>query len=272
MPFKKAYRKTFGHKSPYRRVFGSRTPRQAAEVTVKQYSKVLKEINDIQSRLNVEKKHKDVDVVTSTVGQANQDSDGYTLVDVTPVISQGTHGDARVGNSLKLTGMTLPMSFAQQEKCLGDRKIRCTLLKVMAADNGVSGDEAVQNVWDTNPLTGLRDFNCPRAYRSRKTDGISIIRSQVILVKGPQFPYKTEDRLTNREMQVKNFRMSVKRNDILRFDSNGDTTPDGVKYYLVFQCNAGNRSGTASGLDIPITDDSTGVQLRVSQRNWWVDN
>ena len=80
--------------------------------------------------------------------------------------------------------MTLPMSFAQQEKCLGDRKIRCTLLKVMAADNGVSGDEAVQNVWDTNPLTGLRDFNCPRAYRSRKTDGISIIRSQVILVKG----------------------------------------------------------------------------------------
>ena len=196
------------------------------------------------------RKHKDVDVVTSSVAQANQDSDGYTLLDVTPVISQGTHGDARIGNSLKLTGMSFPMSFSQQTQTLSDRKLRCTLIKVMAADNGVSGAEAVENVWDTNPLTGLRDFNCPRAYRNKKTDGISIVRSKVIFVKGPQMPYKNEDRVTNKEFQVTNYRLNIKLQDILRFDENGDTTPDGVKYYLVFQCNAGNRSGTASGLDI----------------------
>ena len=48
---KKTYRKAFGHKSPYRRVYGSRTPRQAANVTIKQYNKVLKEVSEIQARL-----------------------------------------------------------------------------------------------------------------------------------------------------------------------------------------------------------------------------
>ena len=47
------------------------------------FAKLAADLEMVKSRLNVEKKHKDVDVVTSSVAQANQDSDGYTLLDVT---------------------------------------------------------------------------------------------------------------------------------------------------------------------------------------------
>ena len=235
-------------------------------------AKLASDLEMIKDRLNVEKKHKDADVFTTTNAQADQNADGYTVLDVTPDITQGIDSDERIGNSLKLTGMTLPMSFAQQVNTLGDRKVRCTLLKVMAADNGVTADEAIQNVWDVNPLTGLRDFNCPRAYRSKKSDGITIVSSRVVFVKGPQLETGSNGSISNREMEVKNYRLSVKLNDILRYAGSGDTKPDGIRYYLVFQCNAGNRSGSNSTLDIPITDNSSGVQLRVSQRSWWVDN
>ena len=98
--------------------------------------KLAQDLEMVKNRLNVEKKHKDVDVITYTLGQVNQNSDGVFQVDVTPSISQGTDSDERVGNSLKLTGMSLPIQFAQQVNTLGDRKVRISLLRVRSADVG----------------------------------------------------------------------------------------------------------------------------------------
>ena len=133
---------------------------------------LIKDVEMIKSRLNVEKKHKETDVDTFSVGQVNGAStEGSEVREVTPLITGGIDSDERIGRSLKLTGLSFPMSFTQQLGCLGDRKVRVTLLRVRSADGGVTGQEARDTVWDQNPLTTMRDFNCPRAYRNSKKDG-----------------------------------------------------------------------------------------------------
>ncbi len=235
-------------------------------------AKLAADLEMVKNRLNVEKKHKDADVSTNTVGQVNQNNEGALYLDVTPSIAQGTDSDERVGNSLKLTGMTLPIQFAQQINTLGDRKVRISLIRCRAADNGTTRFEAAEQIWDVNPLTGVRDYDSPRAYRNSKQDGLSILRQMTCYIKGPALETGSTGAIGNREMNVKNIRFSVKLQDILRYASSGDALPDGIRYYLVIQADAGNKSGTNSTLDVPVTDNSSGLQVRVAQRNWWVDN
>ena len=272
MGFGKSAKKTY--MSAKKKAFGDRgvKGRYYRVGAVKGLQNLAKDVEMIKSRLNVEKKHKDVDVVTNTVGQVNQNGDGIFQVDVTPSISQGTDSDERVGNSLKLTGMSLPIQFAQQVNTLGDRKVRISLLRVKSADEGVTGGEAANQVWDTNPLTGVRDYDAPRAYRNSKNDGIAVVRQMTCYVKGPALETGSDGAISNREMNVKNIKFNVKLQDLLRYAASGDATPDGLRYYLIIQCDAGNRSGSNSTLDVPITDNSSGLQVRVAQRNWWVDN
>jgi hypothetical protein len=236
---------------------------------------LIKDVEMIKSRLNVEKKHKEVDVSTFTVGQVFADTDGAQCVDITPEISRGTNFNERIGNSLKMTGITMPMNITQQAYCLGDRKLRITLLRVQSADNGVSTQEALEQVWEVNRLVGLgvRDFNAPRRYRNSKQDGITVVRSQVVYLKGPQLDNGSIG-ISEQERNVKTMRFNVKLNDVLRFDESWSATkPAGIRYYLVFQADAGNHDTVnVSTLDVPVKVDNSGMTVRLGQRYWYVDN
>ena len=129
------------------------------------------------ARLNVEKKHLDVDVVTSSVGQTYGEADGIAMLDVTPSIGQGVSRAQRVGNSLKLTGMSFPCQFTGHEKCMAGRKIRMMLFRVTSANNGVSLTDMKNDYFDINPLSGIVDMGSQRQYRNGKHDGISLKRS-----------------------------------------------------------------------------------------------
>lgn len=272
MGFGKTIKKTY--MKAKKKAYGSRgvKGRYYRVGAVQGLKNLAKDIEMIKGRLNVEKKFKDRDVLTHYVGQSHFDTDGAYYNDVTPVISQGVNDDQRVGNSLKLTGLTLPMQFSQQTNCLGDRKVRVTLLRVRCATNEVDTSEAFQQVWDVNPLTQVRDFNAPRAYRNSKTDGITVIRSKVYHIKGPQLDNGGIG-IDQAERNCLSCRFSVKLNDILRYANNAATDPDGIRYYIVIQADAGNTHPTGvSTLDIPVKSNSSGLDIRLGQRSWWVDN
>jgi hypothetical protein len=237
-------------------------------------SNLIKDVEMIKGRLNVEKKHKDRDVDTFQVGQVSGlNTEGSEVREVTPLITGGIDSDERIGRSLKLTGMSFPISFVQQGNCLADRKVRITLLRVRSADGGVTGQEARDTTWDPNPLTSMRDYNCPRAYRNSKNDGITVLRSMTCYVKGPQLNDPTGGTSSPSERNVKSIRFSVKLSDILRYGNETDNIPEGIRYFLVFQCNSGNaNTGTSSTLDVPVRTADTGLEVRLAQRSWWVDN
>jgi len=277
MPSKitKSYRKIFGHKSPYRRVYGSRNAGQAIGTTYRtlktpaqDIAKLVKDVREIKKRQNVEKNYVDVDVITSDLGQVSNDNDGIRVLDVTPQISQGDGQGNRHGNSLKLTGMSFPMSFLGQARCHSARKIQVSLMRVRDNDNSTSGTDLVQQYWDVNPLNGMRDTNAPKNYRNSKHDGIACIRQKTYMLKA------TQHDVPGSEDEKSHFtaKFNVTLQDVLRYAEDGHSSPDGFRYFLVFQCDAGNHSTVASTLDVPVKIPDSGVALRVSQRAWYVDN
>lgn len=269
MAFKKNYmkmkKKAFGAKG----VRGRYDPTRAG---AKSLLNMYKDIQMVKARLNVEKKLIDRDVVTGSVGNVNNNAEGSMKLDVTPIISQGVGEANRVGNSLKLTGMSFPMALTQQSKTLGDRLVRISLYKVTSADDGVTAGETYNQLYDINPLTGIKDFNASKAYRSAKTDGITLVRSQTVKIASTN-SQNSDSSLGNTELQVRNVRFSVKLQDLLRYDSNAQTLPSGTRYFLILQCNAGNVHPSAvSTRDVAVTAANTGITARIAQRIWYVDN
>ena len=225
------------------------------------------------ARLNVEKKYLDRDVATVGVGQVNGNANGIYMVDVTPNIAQGLGRDQRVGNSLKFTGMSFPYQINTQIGCGSSRKVKLMLLRVHAADNGVTLSEAIEDYYDLNPMNGIIDINSPKAYRSHKQDGIRCIRSQTFYLKAPTMStIGNDDLVDNSEASVISGRFNVKLDDICRYNLNGDTLPDGTRYYMYLFCDTGKTGQLPCALDVPVTGDWTGVDVRFGQRTFWVDN
>lgn len=259
-------------KKAYKKVYGSRKYPAAIKKTgevAKDIASLTGSVAMIMSRLNVEKNYKDAAIVQTSFGQVNQNVDGASIQDITPVISQGDGEGNRHGNSLKMTGFSIPIQINGMTNCQGARKIRISLLKVKSADNGVSTTEAFEHYWDQNPLTTMRDYNAPRNYRSGAHDGITCVRSSTYYMKAPTVLSGSS---VDAEAGILTTKFNVKLNDVLRYDANGDTTPLGIKYYLVFQADTGNNNAASSGIGVPITEGNSGMELRVGARAWYVDN
>lgn len=263
---KKATKKQWGKKA-------MKTLKTTAQLAA-DVAKLGVSVGIIASRLNVEKKYQDVDVITSSVGQVYGTTAGYAALDVTPQIGQGTARGNRIGGSIKLTGMSFPIQFSSQGNCGGSRKLKVMLLRVNAANNTVSPGDAINDYLDPNPLNGLRDMGSPKAYRSGKHDGIHLVRSKVYALKAPTLnSMGNDDAVDQQELSGFTCKFNVKLNDVLRYDQDGHTAPDGTRYYLYIFCDRGNNSYTVAGTaDVPITAIGTGVDYRMAQRSWWVDN
>lgn len=238
------------------------------------FLQLAKDLEMVKSRLNVEKKFVDEDVLTSSVGQVSGNVNGAYYRDMTPIISQGVGESQRTGNSLKLTGCSIPLQFRGMSNCFGNRKLRISVLKVRTADLQVSPLEVFEKVWDQNPVisNGIRDYNAPRAYRNSKNDGISVIYSKTYMVKAPTIDSGASS-LADYEAGHLTCRINLKLNDVLRYDTNNSSLPGGIKYIMVIQCDTGNIDlTTPSTLDIPVKTNDSGLYLWHGTRWWFVDN
>jgi len=228
----------------------------------------------MSSRLNVEKKFKDRDVVSGQFAQANASGNGIYMMDVTPAISQGIDSDERIGNSLKLTGMSFPIQFSGALRTVSARKLRVMLFKVTAADNGVNLTEAINDYFDVNPINGIIDMNSPKAYRKHTHDGIKLIRSKVYtLPAAASTDYKDDNIVEAEEKSSFMAKFNVKMDEVVRYNSSTDIHPDGCRYYMYFFADKGNCGTTSATVpNVPITETETGVRFTLAQRYWWVDN
>lgn len=264
-------------KKIYKKVYGSRTVPQAVKATAytaKDIAMLAKSIVEIRARLNVEKKQINRDVTTGQFGQCQGNANGFLGVDVTPNIAQGVTGVTRVGNSLKLTGMSFPLQFSGMSYTISARKLRVMLFKVTSADNQVDVNEAIADYLDLNPLNGLLDYNSQKAYRNHKNDGIKLIRQKTYnLPAVPTTMFGNDDIVDPIEESGFSTKFNVKLQDILRYASDGADLPDGTRYFMYFFADKGNHDGsTTSSLDVPVTHVNSGVRVRFSQRSWLVDN
>jgi len=277
MAFKKIYRKTrkTGRKV-YQKVYGSRSIPKAIGATAKVAADVAKlavAVAGIKAKLNVEKKFVDSDPGSFNCGQTNGNGDGIFMLDVTPFIPQGTNSNQRNGNSLKLTGISMPLQFQGNNYTMSGRKIKVQMFRVVSANNSVTLQDAIRDYYDPNPINGIVDYMSPKAYRSHKHDGIKLIRSKIYTLEAPTLD-RAGDLVGEAEAATFSARFNVKLQDVLRYEGAGSTLPDGVRYYLYVFVDKGNASFSVptTTLDVPIAGHSTGVFTRFGQRSWFVDN
>lgn len=233
---------------------------------------IAKDLEMVKSRLNVEKHHIDSDVFTGSVAQVDGNNDGALFLSLTPQITQGVGEAQRVGNSIKVTGLTMPIQINGAVNTLSARKLRVSILRITSGDNGVSPQEAFEKVWDVNPLSAVRDYHCNRNYRTSKQDGISVIYSKSFYLKPPSLDNGASG-ADQAEVSQLSFRVNLKMNDTIRYLNNAAIDPDGMRYYLVIQSDLGNRNvSVLSTRDVPVKTVDSGVGVRIHTRFWYVDN
>lgn len=284
-----AYKKSYKKKSPFKKTapigrFIKKAPRYASKglTTAGKVAALSRDIailrgltSSVMAGLNVEKKFIDKDVITSAVGQTYGGLAGWVGHDITPQIAQGVGQQQRVGNSIKLTGMSFPIQFTGQPGCMAGRKLKVMLFRVYDGNNNMTVTDVIHDYLDANPLNGLRDMGSPRAYRNGKHDGIKLVRSKVYTLKAPTIVEggANPTSLDNYEKSGFTCKFNVKLNEIVRYSTNADDTPDGCRYFLFILCDKGNHHLTVNSTqDVPVPESNTGVSYRMSQRSWWVDN
>jgi hypothetical protein len=238
-------------------------------------STIAKDLEMVKNRLNAEKKEKrEVEITSASVGQVYTDLNGYWFQDITPTLGQGTGADERIGNSLKMTGCNLNFQFIGQQNCWQGRKLKIGLYKVRDPSLGPNDASAdiTQDVFDANPLTGLFDYDAARAYRNSKNDGIACIREKTVYL--PKIEAKRGDDIDlDFERAYKTLNFPVKLNDLLRYEQDNDNLPNGFRYVILIRADCGNSGPANSNIqNLPVATHSTGVQVRMGQRWWYVDN
>lgn len=225
------------------------------------FSQVAKDVAMLKSRLNVEKKFIDQDLyLGQTVGQSRDESAGYFHTDISPIISQGVGESARVGNSIKTTGLVARLNFKAQQST-GTRIAKVCLVRSLTEDANPA-----QDIWDDNPLTNFIDYHSPRNYASMRGKDNS---HKIIATK-----YCKISNTGDGEDGVAHMKLAVKLNDIIRYSVDSDTTPEDFRYHLYIfldygNCDIFNATSNAGCLE---QTPASGAIFNQQVRVWYVDN
>ena len=227
-----------------------------------------KDFNTVKDRLNVEKNYKDLDLTTNSFGQVDGNLAATWVSEITPSIPQGDGKGQRIGNSLKCTGISMPISFQGQTNTLSGRKIRVSLIRSRGKARTVS--EVLEDLYDENPINNLRDFNAPRKYT--KGNGLAVVRSKTYYLRPPALDNSSIGTVDTERSNL-TIKFNVKLKDTIRYDDDSSTFPDNIRYFIMFQTDVGNTSGsTVSTLDVPVVSISSGINFKMAERFWYVDN
>lgn len=225
--------------------------------------KIIKDVKEIKSRLNVEKKYIEGSLTSGLVAQIAGNDPGYFTSNITPLIFPGTSENQRVGGSIKLTGLHMKYQFQGQSDCYQGRVMKIHIVK--STDSSVTN--VINDVWDANPLTGLRDYysnrnysNNPKAHQVLKTQYVKLPQKQVLA--GSIAGFNSQ----------KHTNVGMKMQQITRFEGSG-TQPKDCYYWVIMFCDGGNfASVNTSNQGVMTPEDNSGVNVQEYFRWWYVDN
>jgi len=136
-------------------------------------------------------------------------------------------------------------------------------------DSFLTPAEVHQKLLDPNPFVPVRDFNSNLDYTELKDGRMRVIASKKVFFPQNNF----DDSSAPREQMNRSITIPVKLNDVLRFDSNGDAQPENVRYFVIITADNGNCGGsTSSVVGCAVPTMNSGMEFKLHQRFWYVDN
>lgn len=241
-------------------ITGNRYGRGTKQIISKGMPQMAKDIMRLKTLLNVEKKQKE-DFFSSICGQVNVNNTGSSVTDITPIFTEGVGYTQRTGRSIKLTGATLHWQFQEQNAQLVRNKMTIYIVRVIG-NPFTSASTFIAEFFDKNPLSTVVDY-----YSDRNPQNFKQFK---ILSKRNVTMYADQQTTTGRVVSCK---MRLKLSHHVKYNDDLNTVVDG-QIYAVVVCENGNCNvATASTLtEIPITAANTGLQVRMYQRFYAVDN
>jgi hypothetical protein len=243
MPFGKISAKEFPQRSPFVRKKKKRIRKPKPRNTL------TNKVNTLIKNMPVpEKKYVNFGTVDFRVGQLDGVGfDGVDFNDVTPIIVQGTNYFQRNGNMIKPTGAYYRFNVSQQANTVNTIQYNVSLWRVIGATQ--TGPQALVGIFDTDPITGFRDYNAPRNPNQFKQYRCIFSRNYTLK------PDKIAGQTGIMDMHV-----PIKLgNYTMRWDTSG-----GIQEGQLFMCiraNSGNYNAASN----------TGAVMKMSYRFSYVD-
>lgn len=246
--------------------YGMSYGRKGLTMSKTSVSKLAKDVMMIKSRLNVEKKFKLGNVQLGFTAQMAINAAGYNAHDLTPTWTQGLGESDRVGNSIKLTGYNMKIQLRGQIQTLSARRLKLIIIKT--TDKVSTTSQIIDSMYDANPLTGLVDYHSQRDYSDNKKVH-KIVRVIPMYLKECNLAFNDD-----RTPAIKDYNVSLKLQDTLRFETNASTTPNDYRMFFVIFCDTGNRSAATASTNggCMVQAVNTGVEYQFHDRTWYVDN
>lgn len=188
-----------------------------------------------------------------SVGQVYANTDGWQCIDLSPIPSQGTGINGRLGSEITLHSGNLRIQFVQMSGTYSPIRFKYSLVWVKGGDQSITTTQFMNQFLNVNPFSVHRDYNS-----SRNADYMSAFR---VLRTGysylPADPGSQISQLTVKEARLG---MKFKKPLNIRFNGNLNTTAQG-KIFLVILADVGNNSTTTANTEatIPVKEINTGA-------------
>ena len=236
------------------------------------YGQMASDIMMLKKVINAEKKYFNYTAGQAyNVGQVNGTSASGTLCyDITPLISQGTTPDARIGTSVKLCSGLYQFQITQMSATYFDAQV--TIDFWINKGQPVTTTDAITQLFDASQFSGVVDTNSPRN-QNRFAD-YQLIRSVKRTIK--------QDQVNIADLQTLTFDVPIKFNrgkghHIRLVNSISGTAVNDVlngQMLMTIRCSAGNSSALANSTrDVPYaTVLNSGQAVRFAYKTWFYDN
>lgn len=229
-------------------------------------NQLLKDVDYLKGLINTEKKSYTQSSSGAGLGQVNGNSSGHNLFDLTPVISQGTGYQQRVGNSVKWTSGHMQFLFQTQSAVTKPQDVEIHIVKVVGQPFSTMSDVMGKYI-SNNPF--INDQTVYDTMCARETDYFKNFR----LIRKIRFTLKPD---FSGERVTKDLNLGFKLKDHhIKWSADTATVSEGQIFCLIIASN-GNVSTTTANTSASggvITQAiNTGIDFKYNYTQYFIDN
>ena len=258
--------------------FGKKVAKKVGRAIRKRYygkgklnvRRIAKDVAMVKSLINVEKKRNEwANAVGSPtwVGQVNGNASGAQIVDITPIVTQGTSNNQRTGNVIKMTSFYHRFQVLQQGNNTKQGKVIIEYWLVKG-QNVPATSATLEKLFNDNVFMPSApyyiDYNCSRN-PDYFADFIPLAKKVV---------YMKADN-TSADVVTSTFAISRKKfNHHIRYDPGTGNVISG-QIIMTLRADCGNRSSATAYTDtgyIPESAINSGYGVQINFTNYYVDN
>lgn len=230
-------------------------------------NKLAQDIRLIKGALNTEKKYAEKQEVFNA-GQVDGQVSAHHALNLLPNIGNGTSGiGQRVGNSIKLTGISVKFQVIAQDPQFRVAEGKFRFIIYEDKDNVRTSRDGLEEMYDENQITGLLDYNSERNLATFKNFRILCNKT----FKVPDGNDATGGATLQPTFFSRHF--SLKTNHHVKYEPGTNNQLSGRLHYAII-FDHGNTSDTvvSTNTNIPVTQTSSGYKFNLVIRTWYVDN